>query len=159
MEKPKPVKHVHHEKKQVPEKKPTPKAVPVKQPTPEKPMAPAPTNPVPAKPVAPPAPASNPSHEAAYISQVRTQIERHKIYPALARKLDMSGTVEVAYTLNRQGQLVGVQIVKSSGSDILDKAALQAVRSALFPTIPEDAWRGDAQKQFRTSLVYSLSDN
>jgi protein TonB len=159
--KPKPVKHVHHEKKQPPKHPPKPvaKPEPVKEPTPEKPVTPAPTNPAPAKPVAPSVPASNPSREAAYVSQVRMQIEHHKIYPALARRLDMSGTVEVAYILNRQGKLVSVSIVKTSGSDILDKAALQAVRSALFPPIPADAWRGDSQKQFRTSLVYSLSDN
>lgn len=87
------------------------------------------------------------------------QIEQHKIYPALARKLDMSGTVEISYTLNRQGKLVSVEIVKTSGSEILDKAALQAVRTALFPPIPEDAWRENTQKQFRTSLIYALSDN
>ena len=167
VEKPKPVKKpVKHErpvkktepKKPVPEKQPVPeaKSEPVKDPAPEKAPVQAPVAPAPSKPAAP---ASNPSHEAAYVSQVRLQIEHHKIYPALARKLDMSGTVEVAYTLDRQGRLVGVEIAKSSGSDILDKAALQAVRSALFPPIPEDAWRGDAQKQFRTSLVYSLSDD
>ena len=154
----KPVKHERHEKKPVPVKEPTPeaKAEPVKEPAPEKAPVQAPVTPAPAKPAAP---ASNPSHEAAYVSQVRLQIEHHKIYPALARNLDMSGTVEVAYTLNRQGRLVSVEIAKSSGSEILDKAALQAVRSALFPPIPEDAWRGDSQKQFRTSLVYSLSDD
>ncbi|MHB8921309.1 MAG: energy transducer TonB [Halothiobacillus sp.] len=161
VEKPKPVKPTH-EKNPKPVKLPTPEAKPTpeKQPVAEKPTAPVSTAPPkPAAPPAPPAPVSNPSHEAAYISQVRLQIEQHKIYPALARKLDMSGTVEISYTLNRQGKLVSVEIVKTSGSEILDKAALQAVRAALFPPIPEDAWREDTQKQFRTSLIYALSDN
>lgn len=104
-------------------------------------------------------PVSNPSHEGAYIQKVRQQIERHKVYPALARNLDMSGTVEVAYVINREGRLIHVKIVASSGSKILDRAALQAVRAAVFPPMPEDAWRGDTQKQFKTKLVYSLTED
>lgn len=142
---------------------PAPTPVPAPQPVPQTPPAPlvpqpavAPPTPTPAP---PPAPVSNPSHEGAYVQKVRQQIEQHKVYPALARKLDMSGTVEVFYVINRQGKLIDAGIAATSGSEILDKAALQAVRAAVFPPIPDDAWRGEAQKQFKTKLVYSLTDD
>jgi len=145
--------------KQPPVKQPPVKSQPVKQATPDKAVATPPK--APAAPPAPAkaAPASNPSHEAAYVHKVRLQIEHHKVYPALARRLDMSGTVEVSYVLSRQGRLISVAIASSSGSKILDKAALQAVRTAVFPPIPEDAWRGEAQKQFKTKLIFSLNDD
>lgn len=142
---------------------PAPATVPAPQPVPQTPPAPlvpptvvAPPTP---KPAPPPAPESNPSHEEAYVQKVRLQIEQHKVYPALARKLDMSGTVEVFYVVNRQGRLINAGIAATSGSEILDKAALQAVRAAVFPPVPDDAWRGEAQKQFKTKLVYSLTDD
>ena len=139
-------------------------AAPVAVPEPATPTPPAPLPPVtpsapkPA-PAPPPAPVSNPGHEAKYVLQVRRQIEQHKVYPALARKLDMSGTVEVSYVINRQGKLIDAEIAATSGSEILDKAALQAVRAAIFPPMPEDTWRGETQKQFKTKLVYSLTDD
>ncbi|MHB1333190.1 MAG: energy transducer TonB [Sulfuriferula sp.] len=139
-------------------------AAPVAVPDPAPPTPPAPLTPVtpPAPkpaPAPPPAPVSNPGHEASYVQQIRRQIEQHKVYPALARKLDMSGTVEVSYVVNRQGKLIDVEIAATSGSEILDKAALQAVRAAIFPPMPEDTWRGETQKQFKTKLVYSLTND
>jgi protein TonB len=109
--------------------------------------------------VASPVLASNPSLEARYVRAIRLQIERHKRYPELARELDVSGRAGITYTINRSGQLIAVAVIKSSGSDILDKAALQAVRTALFPPIPKGAWRESPQKQFETTLIYSLTDN
>lgn len=133
---------------------------PVPQTPPAPPVAPTPVAPQAPKPMppAPPAPVSNPSHEANYVQLIRRQIEQHKVYPALARTLDMSGTVEVSYVINRQGKLIDVEIAATSGSEILDKAALQAVRAAVVPPMPEDVWRGETQKQFKTKLVYSLTD-
>lgn len=133
---------------------------PVPQTPPAPPVAPTPVAPQAPKamPPAPPAPVSNPSHEANYVQLIRRQIEQHKVYPALARTLDMSGTVEVSYVINRQGKLIDVEIAATSGSEILDKAALQAVRAAVVPPMPEDVWRGETQKQFKTKLVYSLTD-
>ncbi|MHB1590417.1 MAG: energy transducer TonB [Sulfuricella sp.] len=142
---------------------PTPAVAPqpVPQPSPAPLAAPMPVAPQAPKvmPPAPPVPVSNPSHEAAYVQKVRQQIEQHKVYPALARKLDMSGTVEVSYVVNRQGKLIDVEIAATSGNEILDKAALQAVRAAVFPPMPQDTWRGETQKQFKTKLVYSLTDD
>lgn len=151
--------------------KPIPKPTPKPKPIPKAPPAPAPAlepvpqpvqEPVPQpvqEPVAiPPAAVSNPNDEAAYAQQVRSQIERHKIYPDLARRLDMSGDVEISYVINRQGKLISVKVTTTSGSAVLDKAAVQAVRTAIFPVMPSDAWREKMLMKFKTKLVYSLED-
>lgn len=105
------------------------------------------------------APPSNPSLEARYVHVIKLRIERRKRYPALARELDVSGRVGIAYTIDRSGRLTDAAVIQSSGSDILDKAALQAVRTALFPPMPKGAWRGSPQQQFKTTLIYSLTDH
>ena len=95
--------------------------------------------------------------EGRFAQDVRTQIERKKIYPSTARELGMSGAVEVVYVLDRMGKLLKADIALTSGFPMLDQAALRAVRSADFAALPADAWVGERQKEFRTKLVFSIS--
>lgn len=69
----------------------------------------------------------------------------------------MSGEVEVLYELDRAGNLIRAEIVSSSGSKLLDQAALRAVKSAAYKSFPEDAWMGASSKVFRTKLVFSIN--
>ena len=49
-------------------------------------------------------------------------------------------------TILKNGKLEKVEIVESSGYEILDRAALRSVRRATpFPPIPEDAGRDKVQ--------------
>lgn len=109
-----------------------------------------------------PAPAhprlSNGESESAFLQDVRNRIERKKIYPATAKKLGMSGVVELVYVIDRSGRLISVEISKPSGFDLLDQAAVQAVKAATFDVMPEDGWLGESQKQFKTKVVFSLSN-
>lgn len=98
----------------------------------------------------------NAAAEGRFAQDVRTQIERKKIYPDSARDLGMSGVVEVVYVLDRTGKLVKADIASSSGYPTLDQAALRAVRSAGFAAFPADAWVGENQKEFRTKLVFTV---
>lgn len=99
----------------------------------------------------------NAAAEGRFAQDVRTQIERKKIYPDSARDLGMSGVVEVVYVLDRNGKLVKADIASSSGFPTLDQAALRAVRAASFAAFPADAWVGENQKEFRTKLVFSVN--
>jgi len=68
-------------------------------------------------------------------AKVRRKIEQAKRYPAGAR--GASGTVTVRITVGRDGSLRGVSLAGSSGDQVLDKAALRAVRaSRRFPSAP-----------------------
>ena len=61
---------------------------------------------------------------------VRRYIERAKTYPLLARKRGIEGTVYVKFRINPDGQPVEIQIIRSSGSEILDKGALKIIKNA-----------------------------
>ena len=100
---------------------------------------------------------SNGVAEGLFTQDVRSRIERKKIYPDRARELGMSGEVEVLYELSRSGKLIRAEIVASSGYPLLDQAALKAVKLASYTSFPEDAWLGENSKTFRTKLVFSIN--
>lgn len=59
------------------------------------------------------------------------------IYPEDARRRNVSGHVMVEIAVDRGGNLVAARIEESSGSDLLDAAALDTVRRAApFPAPP-----------------------
>lgn len=77
--------------------------------------------------------------EAAYIEAFRTRIEKVGLqnYPSEASRRKLYGAVLLIIEINKDGQLGMVQIRKSSGSKLLDEAALAIVRlSAPFPKFP-----------------------
>jgi protein TonB len=102
-------------------------------------------------------PKSNTDAEGLFAQDVRSKIERKKIYPDTARDLGMSGEVEVLYELDRSGNLIRAEISTSSGFKLLDQAALKAVKTASYKSFPSDAWLGVSSKVFRTKLVFSIN--
>lgn len=125
-------------------------AVPVTPVVPVQKAVPVPVQPAPVQRV------SNGEAEGVFAQDVRSRIERKKIYPDTARDLGMSGEVEVTYELDRNGKLLSAEISSSSGFKLLDQAALRAVKSASYQSFPEDAWIGSGSKVFRTKLVFSI---
>ena len=111
-----------------------------------------------AVPAAAPSIASNAASEAGFAKEVRQRIEARKLYPAEAQSLGMTGSVTVAYVLDRAGKVLSAEVVASSGSRLLDQAALDAVRKAVFRPIPEDAWVGEKQKSFKTTIDFELDN-
>jgi periplasmic protein TonB len=66
-------------------------------------------------------------------------LERHKRYPEAAQARNQHGTVELAFSLDRQGRVTASRIEKSSGSSALDEATLDLVRRAQpFPPPPPE---------------------
>jgi protein TonB len=53
-------------------------------------------------------------------------------YPRSARRAGLEGVVKVAAVVNESGEVTGVEIFATSGHPVLDQAALEAVRRALF---------------------------
>ncbi|GFO81353.1 TonB family protein [Methyloceanibacter sp.] len=71
----------------------------------------------------------------AYLGKLRVHLERSKVNP----RTRLVGTAIVQLTVKSNGQLVSHEIVKSSGSKALDKAALDSIeRAAPFPSIPSE---------------------
>lgn len=161
--------------------KPTPKPVakplpqPVRQPVEAaRPTAPAPSlmpvapadpSPVAAPPVqnatpvkSDPGPREDQAGEGQYAGKVAGEIEKHKVYPASAKELGMTGDVVLAYTISRQGSVVEASILKSSGFRLLDAAALKALRASRFDAMTPGLWPGTPGKTFTTAVHFALDD-
>jgi protein TonB len=143
---------------------PSPKAAPTPTPTPapaasEQPAAVAPQA-VAAPAVARPAPPTAvSSDDEVYKAQIRAYLEGIKHYPTSkeARLQRPRGTVNVWIVIDRSGGMKEAGIEESSGSLILDGAALSTVRNASYPAFPADAFKGEPTHRFTVQLNYSMS--
>jgi protein TonB len=118
----------------------------------------APSAPATPAPPAPMRPASATADDA-YAARVRGYLDSIKHYPTSkeARLQRPRGTVEVWVVIERGGGMKEAGIETSSGSLILDGAALQLVRGASYPAFPPDAFNGEATHRFTVQIAYSLS--
>ncbi|TCK03436.1 energy transducer TonB [Phorcysia thermohydrogeniphila] len=73
-----------------------------------------------------------------YISMLVAEIERRKFYPPIARRMGIEGVVKVRITLDRSGKLREVRVTSSSGSKILDRAAVKLMKKCQFPPLPPE---------------------
>ncbi|MDN2568354.1 energy transducer TonB, partial [Aquibium sp. A9E412] len=77
-----------------------------------------------------------------YPGKVVAKLRRALRYPAEARRQRLRGEVQVAFTVSRDGGVAALRVARSSGSPVLDRAALDTVRRAApFPPIPAAAGR------------------
>jgi protein TonB len=63
--------------------------------------------------------------------ELRSRIIARKIYPQAARRRNIEGEVVVFLQLNQGGELVELKVMRSSGSTILDKAALSLIEKVI----------------------------
>jgi len=95
-----------------------------------------PTPPVPEA-ASPPRPRPSAAQVASWHRRIALQVERHKGYPASARARHETGIVELAFTLDRNGNVLTSRIVRTSGFAALDQETIDTVRRAQpFPLPP-----------------------
>ena len=84
-------------------------------------------------------------------ARVGRAIAARKTYPEAARRRGLEGTLVIAFTVDERGTLLGARTAVSSGSDILDKAGLDLLRS-VFPI------KNDSHKrlELRIPIGYKL---
>lgn len=75
-----------------------------------------------------PTPGFNGAAAQSWKSEIVMRISSVKQYPEAARPA--SGTAVVAFSVNRSGQILGARLARSSGSSLLDQAAVETVRRA-----------------------------
>jgi protein TonB len=86
-----------------------------------------------------------------YIARVAGHLKRFIRYPMEAR--GASGTVLVRFELNREGEVIGSEVKKSSGNSILDRAAIAILRRASpFPSFP--AAKSEAQDSYLAPVEF-----
>ena len=70
---------------------------------------------------------------------IAVHLDRFKRYPQSARSQAVAGTVLVEFTIGRNGQINVATVVQSSGSRVLDDAALDMlIRAAPLPPAPPE---------------------
>lgn len=89
-----------------------------------------------------------------YPGTVYAKLRRSLRYPSEARRKRIRGEVHVRFTVSRSGNVGSVQVARSSGSPLLDNAALETVRRAApFPAIPAAA--GRSSWSFTVPLMFA----
>jgi TonB family protein len=74
-----------------------------------------------------------------FTGKVRQRIADAKHYPRTARRRGMEGQPVIAFSLNKKGRLMKVNLAQTSGYQLLDRAALEAVHQAVpYPEIPAE---------------------
>ena len=85
-------------------------------------------------------------------SKIHSSIERQKFYPSGTRA---QGRVILNLIVQSDGRLVKTEIFKSSGTPLLDNAALTAVKRANLPVAPE----GLTEDKYRFQIPIKMSRN
>jgi len=99
-----------------------------------------------------------PAEEAADANELlrllHQEIDRHKRYPALARRHGRQGISTVAFSLRPDGGVEALALARSSGFQPLDRAALRAVQQ-VAPFTPARDYLSEP-RGFRIDVVFRL---
>jgi protein TonB len=90
-----------------------------------------------------------------YLASIRTKIERYKKYPLVARRRGREGEVGLRFLLVASGEVMRLEVKKSSGNDSLDQAALDAVRRAAPFAKPPDGFI-DGRLPMELTIIFKL---
>ena len=91
---------------------------------------------------------------ASYFARIKHQIERVWIYPIEAAERGISGDLTLTFRISKDGNLLGVRLVDQSGYEILDVAALKAVKEAA-PFYPFPATIQREKLSIQANFVYT----
>ncbi len=122
----------------------------VVQPVPRAVVQPAPPAGAPLKSPVSAAPVVDPSWQAAVFGWISSR----KTYPDEARRRAEEGRVAIRFTVDRSGRVLDAAVVGTSGSPLLDQAALALLRQVSLPPFP--ATMAQARITITTALRYSL---
>ena len=67
---------------------------------------------------------------ASYFARIKQQIQRVWVYPSQGIKRTLSGELTLKFEISKDGNLLSLRLINSSGSNILDANAVKAVRGA-----------------------------
>ncbi len=91
---------------------------------------------------------------ASYFARIKHQIERVWIYPTEAAERGISGDLTLTFRISKDGNLLGVRLLDRSGYEILDVAAVKAVKEAA-PFYPFPATIQREKLSIQANFVYT----
>jgi periplasmic protein TonB len=97
-----------------------------------------------------------PDLEAQYAAGLRADIDRRTHPPDSAqyRLHRPSGEVRVGFVVTRNGEPKIVRVLRSSGSAILDEAAVAIVSSGHYPPMPTQVFAGESEHVFAVTIEF-----
>lgn len=99
----------------------------------------------------------SPGARQAVLARLESELARHFHYPLLARRRGWEGEVVLNLRLDGQGRIDSMEIAKTSGHGILDRAALDAVTK--ISRIPDAAeLLGGAGMHLQLPVIYRLRE-
>lgn len=91
-----------------------------------------------------------------YGGEVSVLLNRNKVYPLKARRFGQQGLVMLQITLDKDGKLIKLDVIKRSPFESLNQAAVKMVESiSLFPPIPHEI--NSQQISFSVPVEYKLN--
>ncbi|GAA7467098.1 hypothetical protein MM0361_08980 [Helicobacter pylori] len=98
--------------------------------------------------------AYNPGVSNEFLMKIQTAISSKNRYPKMAQIRGIEGEVLVSFVINPDGSVTDIKVVKSNTTDILNHAALDAIKNAahLFPK-PEET------VHLKIPIAYSLKED
>ena len=91
-----------------------------------------------------------------YFSRIKQQIQRAWVYPAQGAKKKLSGEVTLKFEISKDGNLLSLRLVNTSGFDVLDINATKAVKEAA-PYYPFPATISKKKLSILATFIYSAN--
>jgi periplasmic protein TonB len=92
-----------------------------------------------------------------YLHGLKKKIEAAWVYPRVAAQSGLGGQLTLEFSIAREGDLLNVTLLDSSGHNILDESALKAIKSAA-PYHPFPPSLRAKRLRIRANFIYVTSD-
>lgn len=92
-----------------------------------------------------------------YLLHLKRKIQAVWIYPAVAAKAGIGGNLTIEFLISREGELLGVNLLDSSGHTILDESAMSAIKAAA-PFFPFPERLTAKRMRVRANFIYVTSN-
>ena len=81
----------------------------------------------------------NKNLESEYLAKVQAKIEKNKVYPKVAKRLNQTGKVIVSFDILKDGKVTNIKIINKSKFEKLDEASIELLRNiGFFEAIPNE---------------------
>ena len=81
----------------------------------------------------------NKNLESEYLAKVKNKIEKNKVYPKVAKRLNQTGKVIVSFDILKDGKITNIKIIDKSKFEKLDEASIELLRNiGFFEAIPNE---------------------
>ena len=95
-----------------------------------------------------------------YMTQLSSWLNKHKKYPAIARRRSLEGDLKIRFVIDRQGNLLTHEIIEPSIHKSLNTAAVKMLkRASPMPAVPASLQGTRTKFEYTIPLNFNLSNH